>query len=85
MTVLTTRKFATRAKIKGKPAITLPCEHAKKSSDAGEKCIKVGVLACIIDCEDGNKKAMTEMQEKSEERNSRPRICSVSQMPQMVL
>jgi len=29
MTVLTTKKFATHEKTKGKPAITLPCKHAK--------------------------------------------------------
>ena len=68
------KKVCDARKDQGEPAINLSCEHEEKVLMQEKKCIKVAVLVCIIDCEEGNKIAMTEMKENLEKGTVDPEL-----------
>ena len=53
----------------------------KRCTESETKCIRVAVLAFIVDCEEGNKKAMTEMKDEQENGTVDPELALCVLLP----
>ena len=78
------KKVCDACKDQGQTSYYPSLRTCKKCTDAGKKCIKVAVLACIIDCEEGNKKAMTEIKENLEKGTVDPQLALFVPLPDSV-
>lgn len=78
------KKVCDACKDQGQTSYYPSLRTRQKCTDAGKKCIKVAVLACIIDCEEGNKKAMTEMKENLEKGTVDPELALFVPLPDTV-
>ena len=78
------KKVCDACKDQGQTSYYPSLRKCKKCTDAGKKCIRVAVLACIIDCEEGNKKAMTEMKENLEKGTVDPQLALFVPLPDSV-